>query len=334
MKILVTGGLGFIGSNLARHLLEAGHDVIVADNLIRRGSEQNLEGFGDRFRYCDFRNEEDVGLLPPAELVFNCHSEMVMTGAQGYRHPELPIRNNGFSTLNVLNYCRRHEARIIHISTNRVYNLDPLARYPTRELPTRLELEGFEGISKENFSTDGGEKGIYGISKLIADALVQEFHHAFGIPAIVNRIGSITGPGQFGCAEQGWASHFVLSYWNRRPLTFVGYDGKQVRDLLHVRDLCRLFATQVERSSFQGEVNDLGGGSTRAVSLVEARAILDGLFGYSVPVNMLPIKKADPPVTFMDNRRVRETYGWEPTVTLEEMFSEMRDLARPLQPVC
>lgn len=332
MKILVTGGLGFIGSNLARHLLEVGHDVIVADNLIRRGSEQNLERFGSRFRYCDFRNEEDVSLLPRAEQVINCHSEMVTTGAHGYEHPELPIRNNGFSTLNVLNYCRRHDARIIHISTNRVYNLDPLAAYPMRELPTRLELEGFEGISRDHFSTDGGEKGIYGISKLIADALVQEFHHAFGLPSIVNRIGSITGPGQFGCPEQGWASHFVLSYWKRQPLSFIGYGGKQVRDLLHVRDLCLLFATQIERSGFSGEVNDLGGGKTRAISLLEAGALLDGLFGHTVPVRTLPEKKADPPVTFMDNRRVREAYGWEPTVTLEEMFREMRDLARPLVP--
>ena len=210
-----------------------------------------------------------------------------------------------------------------------MYNLDPLSTYPMRELETRLELEGFEGISRDRFSTDGGEKGIYGISKLMADAMVQEFHHAFGIPAIVNRIGSITGPGQFGCQEQGWASHFVRSYWHRRPLAFVGYGGKQVRDLLHVRDLCRLFATQIERSGFAGEVNDLGGGATRAVSLLEATRILDGLFGHTVPVEVLPQKKADPPVTFMDNRRVRETYGWEPEVTLEAMFQEIREQTRP-----
>lgn len=330
MKILISGGLGFIGSNLARFLTEAGHQVTLADNLIRRGSEGNLAEFADRFVYCDFRNPEDVALLPAADLFINCHAEMVTTGQKGYEHPELPIRNNGFSTLNVVDYCRRHGARLIHISTNRVYNLDALERFPVEERETRLELVGFEGICREAFSTDGGEKGIYGISKLIADAMVQEYHHAFGLPVLINRIGSITGPGQFGCAEQGWASHFVVSYWKKEPLTFVGFGGKQVRDLLHVRDLCRLIAAQIEQSGFAGEVCDVGGGRTRAISLLEAASLLDEVFGHTVPIHERPRKKADPTVTFMNNRGVSQRYGWEPQVTLETMFRELREVARPL----
>ncbi|MBM3462172.1 MAG: NAD-dependent epimerase/dehydratase family protein [Armatimonadetes bacterium] len=330
MKILITGGLGFIGSNLARHLIGLGHDVLVADNLIRRGSERNLADFEPHFLYCDFRNEEDVALLPGADLIINCHAEMVTTGQKGYQHPELPIRNNGFSTLNVLNWARRHGARVMHVSTNRVYNLEPLERYEQLDRETRIELKDFEGIRRGLFSTDGGEKGIYGISKLVADALVQEYFWAFGVPAVINRIGSITGPGQFGCAEQGWASHFVMSYWKREPITFIGYGGKQVRDLLHVRDLCRLFAAQIENSDFRCEVNDVGGGKTRAISLLEAKAILDRAFGYEVPVLHKPAKKADPPVTFMDNREVTAAYGWTPETTLEAMFTEMVDLAAPL----
>lgn len=330
MKILITGGLGFIGSNLARHLIEHGHDVRLADNLVRRGSERNLAEFERAFHHCDFRSEEDVALLPPVELVVSCHSEMVVTGAKGYEHPELPIRNNGVSMLNVLAYCRRNGSRLLHISTNRVYNLDPLFHLPVRELPTRLALDGFHGISRETFSTDGGEKGIYGISKLIADQLAQEYHHAFGVPCTIDRIGSITGPGQFGCVEQGWASHFVLSYWKREPIAFIGYGGKQVRDLLHVRDLCSLIALQVERSAFDGEVQDIGGGETRALSLIEAKSMLDDLFGYAVPITNMPQKKADPPVTYMDNSRVTARYGWTPQVSLDEMFREMRDAARPL----
>lgn len=330
MKILISGGLGFIGSNLARHLREHGHQILIADSLVRRGSERNLAEFEASFHYCDFRNAEDVALLPSADLVICCHAEMVTTGAKGYQHPEVPIRHNGLSMLNVLDYCRREQARLLHISTNRVYNLDPIFRMAITEKETRLELDGFHGISRDVFSTDGGEKGLYGLSKLIADQAAQEYYHAFGVPVLINRIGSITGPGQFGCIEQGWASHFVLSYWKREPLKFIGYDGKQVRDLLHVRDLCRLFALQIEQSRFDGEVNDVGGGASRALSLIEARDMLDRLFGHTVEVHKVPQKKADPPVTYMDNRKIEAQYPWKPEVTLEEMFAELRDVSRPM----
>jgi CDP-paratose 2-epimerase len=326
VRILITGGLGFIGSTLAQALLREGHDVTVADNLIRRGSELNLERLRDCFVYCDVRNEDDVALLPPLDLVITCHAEMVTTGQKGYEHPGLPIRNNGFSQLNMLEYCRRHGSRILHISTNRVYNLSPLDDYTVIEHPTRLELQGFEGICRGAFGTDGGEKGIYGVSKLVADALVQEYHSAFGVPSIVNRIGSITGPGQFGCAEQGWASYFVRSYAERKPLTFVGYGGKQVRDLLHVADLARLICAQVARDAFEGQVIDVGGGISRALSLLEAKVLLDELFGYTVPVYEQPIKKADPPVTFMNNQAVEAAYGFVPQVSLRAMFAELREL--------
>jgi CDP-paratose 2-epimerase len=332
MRVLISGGLGFIGSHIARRLTAAGHEVYVADNMVRRGVEQNLAELGERFVWCDFRQAEDVAALPAADLFINCHAEMVATGAHGYERPDFPVRNNGFSTLHVLEYCRRHQARLVHISTNRVYNLEPLEQYRCVERDTRLELEGFEGICAARFGTDGGEKGIYGVSKLVADALVREWVAAFGLRAVINRIGSITGPGQFGCAEQGWASHFVRCWAERRPLAFIGHGGKQVRDLLHVSDLCRFIEMQLEQSAFDGEVCDIGGGKAGAISLLEAAALLEKRFGWTVPIEHRPTKKADPAVTFMDNTAVEQRYGWKPRVGLESIFTEMADLTAAAGP--
>ena len=193
MDILVTGGCGFIGSHVALHLREKGHKVVVLDNLVRRGGERNIAGLehhGVSFLHGDVRNREDIENLPSGiELI--CDTSAQPSVVTGYTNPVFDINNNGFGAIQILEYARPRHIPLIFWSSNRVYGADRLNALPRRESPTRFDYDtdawnclpveqrpaGFHpvhGVS-EDFSIDGGQRSIYGLSKLIADAACQEY---------------------------------------------------------------------------------------------------------------------------------------------------------------
>jgi CDP-paratose 2-epimerase len=263
LHVLVTGGCGFIGSHVATYLREKGNNVSVMDNLVRRGSENNLavlQRRGIRFFHGDVRSPEDLANLPTGiELI--CDTSAQSSVVSGYANPLFDITNNGLGAIHILEYARIHHIPLIFWSSNRVYGADRLNALPRRETPTRFDYDaeawarlpvgqrpaGFHpvhGISEE-FSIDGGQRSIYGFSKLIADAACQEYARAFDLPIVVNRFGVISGIGQFGHADQGWVVWWAMAHWFGLSLTYLGWRGKQVRDILFVEDMLSLLDLQL-----------------------------------------------------------------------------------------
>jgi CDP-paratose 2-epimerase len=343
LKVLVTGGCGFIGSHVALHLCEAGHQVAVMDNLVRRGSEKNiavLEQHGVSFFHGDVRNPEDLSNLPSGiELI--CDASAQPSVVTGYANPLFDIANNGLGAIHILEYARPRRIPLIFWSSNRVYGADRLNALPRRELPSRFEFDsdawnrlpnevrpaGFHpvhGISEE-FSIDGGQRSIYGLSKLIADTACQEYAQAYDIPVVVNRFGVISGVGQFGHADQGWVVWWAIAHWFGLPLTYLGWQGKQVRDVLFVEDMLSILDMQIARiSRFRGEVFNLGGGPANASSLQEATKSMQEISSRStsIAISDQP-RKGDIVLYWTDNRKAAAQFGWKPQTDLRTGFQRI-----------
>lgn len=340
MHILVTGGCGFIGSHVALHLREKGNKVSVMDNLVRRGGEKNiavLESHGISFFHGDVRNPEDLANLPNGiELV--CDTSAQPSVVTGYANPLFDINNNGLGAIRILEYVRARRIPLIFWSSNRVYGADRLNALPRRETPSRFEYDanawahlaveqrpyGFDpvhGVSEE-FSIDGGQRSIYGLSKLIADASCQEYAQAYDLPIVVNRFGVISGIGQFGHADQGWVAWWAIAHWLKLPLTYLGWGGKQVRDVLFVEDMLEVLDRQLTQiASFRGEVFNLGGGAANAISLCEATKQMQEISSRSTNIAVSEqARKGDVVLYWTDNRKALEKLGWRPKTDLQTGF--------------
>jgi CDP-paratose 2-epimerase len=185
-------------------------------------------------------------------------------------------------------------------------------------------VRGFDpvhGVSEE-FATDGGQRSIYGLSKLIADAACQEYAHAFDMPIVVNRFGVIAGSGQFAKLDQGWVVWWAIAHYFKLPLKYIGWNGKQVRDILFLEDVCALVELQMKQMErFRGDIFNLGGGPANSLSLQEGTRLLQQKLGYGTTITTEDaIRKADLPIYFTDNRKAAKAINWKPSVTIDEGF--------------
>ena len=348
MHVLVTGGCGFIGSHVALHLREKGHRVSVMDNLVRRGSERNIAVLTHHditYFHGDVRNPEDLDNLPSGiELV--CDASAQPSVVTGYANPLFDIANNGLGAIHILEYVRAHRLPLIFWSSNRVYGADRLNALPRRETSTRFEYDSDEwnrlpmerrptgfhpvhGISEE-FSIDGGQRSIYGLSKLVADAACQEYAQAYDLPIVVNRFGVISGIGQFGHTDQGWVVWWAIAHWFKLPLTYLGWRGKQVRDVLFVEDMLTLLDRQVAQlASFRGEVFNLGGGAANAISLCETTKCMEEISSRATSVAASDqARKGDIVLYWTDNRKAAQALDWRPQTDLHTGFTRIFDWIR------
>jgi CDP-paratose 2-epimerase len=347
VHILITGGAGFVGSELAVRLSEKNR-VVVMDNLVRRGSESNLERLarhGVTFVHGDVRNPEDFENLPKG-IEFVCDVSAQPSVVSGYTNPVFDITNNSLGVVRVLEFARQHRCPMIFFSTNRVYVVDRLLELPRREAATRMEWDpegwkkipaasqprGFDpvyGVSEE-FAIDGGQRSIYGLSKLIADAACQEYAHAFDMPLVVNRFGVIAGTGQFAKLDQGWVVWWAIAHYFKLPLKYIGWNGKQVRDILFLEDVCALVELQMGQiERFRGAIYNLGGGAANSLSLREGTHLLEQKLGHGTAITTEDaVRKADLPIYFTDCRKAAKDLDWRPTVTLDQGFDRILEWIR------
>lgn len=340
MHALVIGGCGFIGSHVALHLRAQGHRISVMDNLVRRGAEQNitnLERHNISFFHGDVRNPEDLNNLP-AGIELICDTSAQASVVSGYANPLFDISNNALGVIHVLEYARPRHIPLIFWSSNRVYGADRLNALPRRETATRFDYDidvwnrispeqrptGFHPIHgiAEDFSIDGGQRGIYGLSKLIADAACQEYAQAYDLPIVVNRFGVISGAGQFGYADQGWVFWWAIAHWFQLPLSYLGWQGKQVRDILFVEDMLELLDLQIKQiSQFRGEVFNLGGGAANSISLREATTAMQEISSRSTLITQSEnARRGDIVLYWTDNRKAVWQLGWKLKTDLRTGF--------------
>ncbi len=334
--VLITGVCGFVGSRLAEYLKSRvdGLKLVGLDNLLRAGSETNptrLRALVE-FRHGDVRCASDFETLPPADWVIDAAANpSVLAGVDGKSSSRQLLEHNLVGTINLLEYCRRHQAGLILLSTSRVYSIPSLAGLPLRAEATRFvpdaPLPG--GVSAagvdETFST-AAPVSLYGASKLASEQLSLEYGAAFDFPVWVNRCGVLAGAGQFGTAAQGIFSYWVHAWRARRPLRYLGFGGagKQVRDALHPDDLAALVLRQMEETA-EGwpTIVNVAGGVPNTMSLQELSGWCADRFGPR-EVTAVPENRAyDLPWVVLDSRLAAETWGWRPARNLESILEEI-----------
>jgi CDP-paratose 2-epimerase len=339
MRVIVTGGCGFVGFNLAAHLVRSGHEVTALDNLVRRGSEINiakLRELGIRFVHGDIRTPEDFHDLPKnAACLIECSAQPSVVS--GFENPLYDFNTNVLGAVNCLEFCRQFGIGMIFMSSSRVYPARRINDLPHIENETRWDWkqdigrdalpEGFHPIHGigPTFGLDGATKTIYGASKAAADFLCQEYSEAFGLPIIVNRCGVISGEGQFGVADQGWLSFWAISCFLGRKVTYFGYKGKQVRDILFIPDLCNLLEIQMSRlTECSGRVWNIGGGRSNSLSLVEATDRLEKLLNKEMMTEYSDqMRKGDMIIYITDNTGVSNDFNWTPQTTIDVGLERM-----------
>lgn len=327
-NICILGGAGFVGSNLAFFFAERGYKVTVIDNLVRRGVENNLPIFkkkGISFFHGDIRNKEDLVNIPEHCTILHCAAQ---PSAINYENPEFDLTNNLAGVINVLEHCRKTKNPIIFWSTNKVYPAvhtnsqskfivgSRLKWHNDRELVNEFwdPMYGFN----ENTPISGKDHSIYGASKAAADILVQEYSDAFNFGAIINRFSCLSGPNQWGKAEQGWMAWFVIAKHLNLPIDIYGFDGNQVRDYLLVEDLCELIHKQIEQMDFipRASVYNVGGGNQFNISINEMIDFL-GRKNFKHIVNHPATRRADQAIYISDIAKVCQHFDWKPKLDIK-----------------
>lgn len=331
MNVLITGGAGFVGANLAVHLANKGHHVISMDNLARRGSENSLPRLkknGIKFVHGDIRNKEDFmhhHLPTDINVILNTAAEP--SAVSGYQNPEFVVKNNTLGMLNVLEFARKINASVIQWSTNKVYCGDSINSIKRKEKETRYVItdEQYEQGIPETFSIDGGNHSVYGLSKIMSDVMCQEYSKALNVKTVINRFSCICGPYQWGQCAQGWYAWWAIAFHLKLPLQYIGWKGKQVRDVLHIDDVAKLIDLEIELlDSINGTVFNIGGGPKFTMSLKEATNYLKGKYGYEVPITQIEEpRNADHCIYISDIRKASNSLGWKPEISPEEAFDSI-----------
>ena len=321
-RILVTGGAGFIGSNLAVGLAtrRPGWELVALDNLRRRGSELNLPRLreaGVRFLHGDIRSLDDVLAAGEFDAIIECSAEPSVLAGGDY-----VVQANLVGAYHCLELARRCGAQLLFLSTSRVYPVAALEALAYVEAESRFELEAAQrspGASAAGISEDfplGGARTLYGTTKLAAELLIEEYRAAHGLRAVINRCGVIAGPWQMGKTDQGVFTHWMLAHHFGRELRYIGFGGlgKQVRDLLHVEDLLELLERQLEQPErWDGVTVNVGGGRECSLSLRETTALCAEISGREVAVHPSDESRpGDIPIYISDCARLFALSDWRP----------------------
>ncbi len=349
--ILITGGAGFVGSNLSFNLKRDFPDykIIALDNLKRRGSEFNIERLrksGIEFIHGDIRNKEDLFSLSKIDCIIECSAEpSVLAGINS--SPEYLLNTNLIGTINCLELARRDLSDFIFLSTSRVYPIHLINSLDFFETETRYELSQSQtiiGVSQNGFSEKlplDGVRSLYGTSKLASELILQEYIENFKIRGVINRCGVITGPWQMGKVDQGVIVFWMANHIYNKPLSYFGYGGKgkQVRDILHINDLYDLIKLQLSKiDTINGQIFNVGGGRYVSLSLSELTSLCSKYSNNKIEIQSIQEDRvADIRIYITDNSKIFNQLKWKPTISSETIIEEIykwlsdnKDLLRPI----
>lgn len=338
-RVLITGGAGFVGSNLAVSLAGRHPDweVVAFDNLYRQGSALNLprlERAGVEFVEGDVREPGDLAKQPELTALIECSAEpSVMSGVDG--DTGYLVHTNLTGAYNCLELARRDGAFVVFLSTSRVYPVAPQVELRLDEAETRFELaaeQAVRGVSPRGISEDfplEGARTLYGATKLAAELLIEEYREGLGVPAVIDRCGVIAGPWQMGKVDQGVFTHWMLAHHFRNPLSYIGFggQGKQVRDLLHVEDLVDLVERQLlAPEAWDGRTVNVGGGRECSLSLRETTAFCQELTGNEVPITPVEeTRQGDVPIYLSDCTKLYGLDEWRPRRSAEQVLADIHE---------
>jgi CDP-paratose 2-epimerase len=331
MKYLITGGCGFIGSNLAAEVLRCNEELFIFDNLFRHGSNENLEWLKKlgKFNYYpyDIRNQNDIETVikeVKPDYVFHLAGQVAMTTS--ISNPRLDFETNAIGTFNLLDSIRKYspDTVVLYSSTNKVYGdfqdltfIENETRYSCKEYPY-----GFPETLTLDFQSP------YGCSKGSADQYLLDFNRIYGLKTIVFRHSSMYGSHQHSTFDQGWVGWFCQKALEKKinskvaPFTISG-DGKQVRDVLHGSDVVSLYFKAKNCHEAYGQAFNIGGGIENSLSLLELFTMLEDMLKIRINYNKLNWRESDQKVFVADNTKVNNLIGWAPKIDVKKGISEV-----------
>ncbi|MFM2482042.1 GDP-mannose 4,6-dehydratase [Celerinatantimonas sp. YJH-8] len=327
MKYLITGGCGFLGSNIAEQLLANGEEVTIFDSLYRYGSYQNLEWLktiGDfHFIHADIRNTNDVERVikeTQPDVIYHLAGQVAMTTS--IADPRMDFEVNAMGSFNLLNAVRQFSpyCSIIYSSTNKVYG--DLEQFHYKETATRYECVEMPNGFDESVNLDFHSP--YGTSKGCADQYMLDFHRIYGLNTVVFRHSSMFGGRQFATYDQGWVGWFVqkaIEIKNgtaKEPFTISG-NGKQVRDLLYANDCVNLYLNASQKiEQLKGNAFNIGGGIDNSLSILELFYFLENKLNIKMNYTQLAPRISDQKVFIADFEKIRRIIDWNPKITWSE----------------
>lgn len=333
MKYLITGGCGFLGSNIASEVLKQGDELLIYDNLSRVGGESNLEWLktiGD-FKFCeedtkDFGKISSIVKTYQPDVIYHLAGQVAMTTS--IQNPRLDFETNVLGSFNVLESVRQYcpKAIVVYSSTNKVYGDFEYLDYD--ETQTRYICKQYPNGFDEKVNLDFHSP--YGCSKGSADQYMLDWARIFGLNTIVFRHSSMYGARQFGTYDQGWISWFcqkaVETKQDSNTVFTISGNGKQVRDVLHAEDMIKLYlAAPKHIDKARGQVFNIGGGIENSLSLIELFNLLENKLNVKLNYTKLPPRESDQKVFVADIAKANQVFDWKPIVSKEEGISKMLD---------
>lgn len=329
-NILITGGAGFIGSNVAEYFLKKGDRVILFDNFSRNGSKQNanwLKSLGGELSIIegDVREANEITkAVIGMDVVLHFAAQVAVTTS--VTNPREDFEINTLGALNILEAVRTKNPKTIFLfsSTNKVYG--EMEGIEVVEGENSYNYKNIDGIS-ESFPLDFHSP--YGCSKGAADQYVRDYARIYGIKTVVFRQSCIYGPRQFGVEDQGWVAWFIIALCQSKKITIYG-DGKQVRDILFISDLVRAYDLAIDNiSEISGQIYNIGGGKENSISVwYEFVQILEKLFRRKITANFSDWRPGDQKIYISDIDKAKKSFGWKPEVSPKEGMEKLYNWVR------
>ena len=325
MKILITGGCGFVGANIALFLNSKGYKIECLDNLSRKGSNYNLNLLKQnkiKNYKIDISNYKKLSKLPKYDLVIDCCAEAAVEVSR--KNIDKVINTNLIGTLNVLKKVKQDSSKILFLSSSRIYPINESNKLIKSNLIKKKIIQKKMFGEKDNIQ---GAKTIYGLTKLTSEMLIEEFAYAFKIKYLINRCGVISGPLQFGKQDQGFVSLWVWNHLNKKNMKYIGFGGNgfQLRDVLHINDLCELILKQIKKfNEINNKLFTVGGSWKSNTSLKELTKICEKITNNKIVFKK--VKKTsiyDIPYYISDNRLVSNVYKWKPKNNIFNVVNDM-----------
>ncbi|MBN1871712.1 MAG: SDR family NAD(P)-dependent oxidoreductase [Candidatus Omnitrophica bacterium] len=327
MKVLITGGCGFIGSNIASAYMRRGDKILIVDDLSRKGSRLNLKWLKSsgpidfiKQDIADYKSlRKTIEKNKDVDAIFHMAAQVAVTGS--VENPRRDFEINAFGTFNLLEAVRSASINpvIIYASTNKVYGeMEDLGVVEKNGKYAWKDMEG--GIS-EGRPLDFHSP--YGCSKGCAEQYVHDYSRIYGLRTVVMRQSCIYGPRQFGVEDQGWVAHFIISAILGRKIIIYG-DGKQVRDILYIDDLTDVFHLAHHNiDKVKGAIFNIGGGCENTMSLLELITILKEELNKDIPVGYESWRPGDQKVYVSDVSKAEETLGWKPKIHMSSGIKKL-----------
>ena len=327
-KILITGGCGFIGSNISIFLKEKKYKVYSLDNLSRKGSSLNLSRLKKnkiRNYKMDIQDTKKILKLPKFDIILDCCA--LVEAKVKKENIKKVLSVNFFGTNNLLLKCVQDKSKIIFFSTSRVYSIKAINNLilNRKKLKKKIILKE-KYLINEKFDMSS-PLSFYGLSKKISEELIQEYSYSFGIKYLINRFGVISGPWQFGKIEQGFLSLWLWKHLTKRKLFYKGFGGKgfQVRDILHIDDLCKIIHLQIKQiNKINNQIFNIGGGKNNSIDLKSLTDLSKKITNNQI---IIESKKStdisDIPIYISNNKKVTQYYGWKPAKKISEIAFDL-----------